>query len=127
VDGTQTVFADNGTNKTGTDSAIPGAVKGFVITPSSHYTWQTPSGQYFNIPDAPITLSVSLLSDGDFPLSIVDAEVSAAPSGSLTGIPNQGTVAITSNGCGPTVAPGTSCAFSVIYDPSTIRCTPSPY
>jgi hypothetical protein len=124
VDGTQTVFADNGTNKTGADSAIPGLNKGFVITPSSHYNWQTASGQYFVIGDAPYGFSAVLASNGDFPLNIVDAEVSAAPTGALGGVPNQGAVSISSNGCGPTVAPGTSCTFGVTYDPTTIQCTP---
>jgi len=126
VDGTQTVYADNGTNKTGSDSAIPGVAKGFVITPSSHYNWQTTSGQYFVIPDASFGFSAALVSNGDFDLNIVDVAVSAAPSGTLGGVPDQGTVSI-SNGCGPVVAAGTSCAFGVTYDPTTIRCTPSPY
>ncbi len=125
VDGTRTVYADNGTNQTGSDSAIPGAVKGFVITPSSHYSWQSPNGQLYVIPDAPYSFSAALLSDGDFSLHIAQSTVSAAPSGSLAGVPDQGTVSITSNGCGAVVAPGASCAYGVTYDPTTIRCTPS--
>ncbi len=55
VDGTRTVYADNGTNQTGSDSAIAGVDKGFVITPSSHYAWQSPNGQLYVIPDSPYT------------------------------------------------------------------------
>ena len=125
VDGTITVYADNGTSKTGSDSSIPGVVKGFVNTPSSHYSWQSPNGQLYVIADAPYTFSAALLSDGDFNLNIAQATVSATPSGTLAGIPDQGAVSITSNGCGAVVAPGASCAYGVTYDPSTIRCTPS--
>jgi hypothetical protein len=125
VDGTQTVYADNGTNKTGSDSAIAGADKGFVITPSSHYSWQSPNGQLSVIPDSPYTFSASLLSDGDFNLNVAQATVSAAPSGYLAGVPNQGAISITSDGCGPSVSPGASCAYVVTYDPTTIQCTPS--
>jgi len=77
VDGTRTVYADNGTNKTGSDSAIAGADKGFVITPSSHYAWQSPNGQLYVIPDSPYTFSASLLSDGDFNLNIAQVTVGA--------------------------------------------------
>jgi len=125
VDGTRTVYADNGTNKTGSDSAISGVDKAFVITPSSHYTWQSPNGQLYVIPDAPYTFSASLLSNGDFDLNVAQVTVSAAPSGSLGGVPNQGAVSISSDGCGASVAPGASCAYLVTYDPTTIRCTPS--
>jgi len=125
VNGTKTVYADNGTNQTGSDSAITGVDKGFVNTPSPHYTWQSPSGQILVIPDAPYSFSVSLLSDGDFPVDVAQVAVSAAPSGSLSGVPNQGAVSVTSDGCGPSIAPGTSCAYTVTYDPTTIKCTGS--
>ena len=125
VDGTKTVYADNGTNQTGSDSAISGVDKGFVITPSSHYMWQSPNGQLSVIPDAPYTFSASLLSDGDFNLSVAQVTVSAAPSGYLAGFPDQGAVSISSDGCGTSVSPGASCAYVVTYDPTTIQCTPS--
>jgi len=127
VDGTKTVYADNGTNKTGSDTAIAGVDKGFVITPSPHYRWQTQSGQYFGIADAPRVFSASLLSDGDFDVDIAEVAVSAAPSGDLGGVPNQGVVSVSSDSCGASVAPGATCAYDVTYDPTTIRCTPSPY
>lgn len=125
VDGTRTVYADNGMQKTGSDSAIVGADKGFVATPSSHYTWQSPGGQIQVIPDAPYTFSVSLLSDGDSSVNVSQAAVSVAPSGYLAGVPNQGTVSVTVDGCGLSVAPGTSCAYTITYDPTTIQCTGS--
>jgi hypothetical protein len=125
VDGTRTVYADNGTSKTGSDTALAGVDKGFVMTPSPHYSWQAPSGQLFVIPDAPYTFSAPLLSDGDFNVDVAQVTVSAAPSGSLGGVPDQGVVSISSNGCGASVAPGASCAYAVTYDPTTIRCTPS--
>jgi hypothetical protein len=125
VDATRTVYADNGTNRTGSDSALAAADKGFVITPSSHYSWQSPSGQIVVIPDAPYTFSASLLSDGDFNLNVTQVTLSAAPSGFLSGVPNQGSVSISSDGCGAAVAPGASCAYVVTYDPTTIQCTPS--
>jgi hypothetical protein len=34
-------------------------------------------------------------------------------------------VSISSDGCGPSVSPGASCAYVVTYDPTTIQCTPS--
>jgi hypothetical protein len=123
VDGTRTVYANDGIHITGSDSAIAGVDKGFVITPSSHYTWQTPNNQYAVIPDAPYTFSASLSSDGDFDLNIADVVVSVANSGALGNA--QGAVSITANGCGPSVAPGASCTLTVTYDPTPIRCTPS--
>jgi hypothetical protein len=125
VDGTKTVYADNGTNKTGNDSALTGADKGFVVTPSPHYAWQTPSGQIQVIPDAPYTFSASLLSNGDFNVDVAQVAVSVAPSGYLAGVPNQGAVSVTTDGCGPSVAPGASCAYTITYDPTTIQCTGS--
>lgn len=124
VDGTRTIYADNGTNQTGSDAAILGADKGFVNTPSPHYTWLSQSGQILVIPHAPYSFSVSLLSDGDFPVDVAQVAASVAPSGTLSGVPNQGTVTVT-DGCGPSIAPVTTCAYTVTYDPTTIRCTGS--
>jgi hypothetical protein len=125
VNGTQTVYADNGTNQTGSDTALAGTDKGFVTSPSSHYSWQSASAQIFVIPKAPYSFSVPLASDGDLPLNIAQASVSVAPSGTLAGVPNQGAVSIISDTCGAAVAPGATCAYGITYDPTTIQCTAS--
>jgi hypothetical protein len=46
-------------------------------------------------------------------------------SGSIT--PAPGTASIASNTCTGSLAPGSTCSVTVIYDPTTILCTPSPY
>lgn len=127
VDGTKTVYADDYTHTTGADSALVGAHKGFVTTPSSHYEWQTPNGQSAVIPFAPYTFTASLLSDGDFDLNIAAVLADAAPNGTLTPVPGIGTATVSANDCGNVVSPGVLCSISVTYDPTGIVCTPSPY
>ncbi|HVN90891.1 MAG TPA: hypothetical protein VMT61_13840 [Candidatus Binataceae bacterium] len=120
--GTQVVYAVSGSSTTGKDTA---GNFGFVSTPSSHYTWQTPNAAYAVIPDAPYTVSATLLSDGDIPLTISDSVVTPQNYGIYTATP--GTAAIASSSCNGAVAVGASCTVNVTYDPTTISCTGSPY
>ena len=97
-----------------------------VNTPSSHYSWQTPSGGYAVIPYAVYTLTATLVSDGDFPLTYSGATVTPSVSGTIT--PSAGTATVSSTSCPNSVQPGTSCSVTVTYNPTTtLRCTASPY
>ena len=118
--GTVIVYAVSGSSSTGKDTRG----FGFVNTPSSHYTWQTPSG-YADIPDAVYTITATLTSDGDFPLTLDSATVTAAISSTYDA--SAGTATVTGNTCGTSVAVGATCSITVSYDPTTIRCTASPY
>src|ERR1039457_3912358 len=86
--GTEIVYADNGTNTTGRDSRN----FGFVTTPSSHYTWQTPNAGYAVIPDAAYSITATLLSDGDVPLNVAGATVLAQTFGTITPAPGNAMV-----------------------------------
>jgi len=119
--GTEIVYAVSGASTTGSDTRG----FGFVSTPSSHYTWQTPNGGYAVIPYAPYSITASLISDGDFALNYAGATVVASVSGSIT--PSAGTATVTATTCGTSVAVGSACSVTVGYNPKTIRCTPSPY
>jgi hypothetical protein len=118
---TELVYAVSGTSMTGHDTRG----YGFVNTPSSHYTWQTVSGGYAGIPDAPYSITATLISDGDVPLTLDKALVSTSVSGSIT--PSPGTATVTATTCTGQIAVGTSCSVTVIYNPKTIKCTASPY
>ena len=109
--GTEVVYATNGTSATGRDSRN----FGFVETPSAHYTWQTPNGGIAVIPDSPTPVPVTLLSDGDFDLNIASVSVTASA----------GSAAV--DGCPSPVPVGSSCTLTVLYDPTTTACTVSPY
>ena len=70
TNGTQTIYASDQASAiyTGVDSAL--ATHGFVFTPGSHYTWLTPN-PYAVIAQAVTTITLTLKSDGDMPLSVV--------------------------------------------------------
>jgi Putative metal-binding motif len=119
--GSEMVYAVSGSSATGRDTRG----FGFVDTPASHYTWQTPNGAYDVIPYAPYTLTATLASDGDLDLTFGAASVVAQVSGTIT--PSPGTATIASNTCTGPLAPGSTCTVTVTYDPTTILCTPSPY
>ncbi len=121
VNGTQIVYAQLGTSTTGRDSRG----FGFVNTLASHYTWSTPNNTYTVIPDAKFTLSASLVSDGDFPLAVDSASVTPSTSGIVTA--SAGRARVLSTSCGQSVPTGVSCTVNVVYDPSTIACSASPY
>jgi hypothetical protein len=117
--GTETVYA-SGFSTTGRDSRN----FGFVNTPSSHYTWQTPNGGYADISDAPYTIEATLISDGDYTLNVSGATVTPQVYGIYT--TSGGSANITGNTC-QAVWPGATCTVTISYDPTTIPCTGSPY
>ena len=111
VNGSQTVYADEvGTGVyTGTDSAVPGG--GFVYTPGAHYSWVTSNAYTVLQQQTPYTLTVTLKSDGDLPLTVFTMQGTA-----LHGVATVG--ATTCNGAIPV---GSTCTVSVVYDPSRLR------
>ncbi len=113
TNGTQFVFATgiNG-GYTGTDTKLPNG--GFVNTPGSHYTWVT-SNAYQVLPQAVTSFSLTLKSDGDFPLNVTGAP-------SLTSLVSK--VAVTNNTCTGAIAVGSTCSITVSYDPTGLN-TPS--
>jgi hypothetical protein len=119
--GTEIVYALNGASSTGVDTRG----FGFVNTPSSHYSWHTANGGYAVIPYAVHTITATLISDGDFALAFDAAEVAASVSGTIT--PSPGTATVASTTCPSSVAAGSSCSVTISYDPTTIKCTASPY
>ena len=119
--GTEIVYAVNGASSTGRDTRG----FGFVNTPSSHYSWQTPSGGYAVIPYAVYTITATLVSDGDFPLVYDGGSVIASVSGTYT--PSPGTATVSSTTCPSSVPAGSACSVTVSYNPTTIKCTGSPY
>jgi hypothetical protein len=85
TNGTEIVYAVNGSSSTGLDTRG----FGFVNTPSSHYSWQAANGGYAVIPYAVYTITLTLASDGDFPLTLDSASVSSwgtyyTPAGELS-------------------------------------------
>ncbi len=121
TNGTEIVYATSGTSSTGVDTRN----FGFVSTPSSHYTWQTPNGSIVVIPDSAYSVVATFISDGDFALNVNAINVAAQIFGTVT--PASGTATVLPNSCGSSVAPGSTCTVTVAYDPTTIKCTNSPY
>jgi hypothetical protein len=119
--GTMIVYATSGSSTTGVDTRG----FGFVSTPSSHFTWQSVNNTYATIPNAPYTITASLISDGDIPLTYSGATAAASVSGAVTTL--AGTATVTGTTCPHSIAPGASCSITVTYNPATIRCTASPY
>ena len=79
-----------------------------MFTPGSHYTWLT-SNAYAVIQQALTTITVTLMSDGDLPLT-----VSTVRASSLRGA----SASVTSTTCGEQIAVGTTCSITVAYDPT---------
>jgi hypothetical protein len=119
--GSEIVYATAGASSTGLDIRN----FGFVDTPSSHYTWQTPNGSYAGIPAAVYPITATLISDGDFDLAFGGATVASQTFGMVTPTAGDATVADTT--CGSTVPIGATCTVTISYDPTTIACTASPY
>jgi hypothetical protein len=119
--GTEIVYAVDGASNAGHDTRG----FGFVSTPSSHYSWQTVNGGYAVIPYALYPITATLISDGDFPLDFDGATVAATASGYYT--PTPGTATVSATTCGSSVAAGSTCSVTVNYNPTTIKCTGSPY
>ncbi len=110
ANGTQTIYASDPTIGiyTGVDSAL--GTQGFVFTPGSHYTWLTPSS-YAVIAQAVTTITLTVKSDGDMPLTIVTAQASAIA----------GLASVTGTTCFGTVPVGSTCTVSVRYDPTRLQ------
>jgi hypothetical protein len=109
VNGTETIYADNGNGEyTGSDTK-PGYA-GFVNTPGSHYTWVT-SNAYGVLQQIVYTMTVTLVSDGDLPLNISAAETSAL----------QAKATVQSTTCGGQITVGATCSVTVTYDPTKLR------
>jgi hypothetical protein len=119
--GTETVYAFSDSGSTGRDSRG----FGFVNTPSSHYSWQSVSGGYAVIPYSAYTITATIISDGDYPLDFDGAAITPSISGTVT--PSPGTATFLSTSCGDLVAVGSTCSVTVIYKPTSIACTYSPY
>jgi hypothetical protein len=116
------VYAANGPATTGRD------VRGFgyVDVPASHYTWQNSGGYLFVPYSQPTTFQVTLVSDGDLPLNISSTVANVASQGYYT--VGTGTVTSVAGDClSNPVNPGSTCTLNVTFDPSTIKCTGSPY
>ncbi len=109
VNGTQTVYAANAQGVfTGSDSALP--FHGFVYTPGSHFSWLTPN-PYTVLSQTVYTVTATLKSDGDMPLSISSVQASAL----------RGIVTVSSNTCTGQIPVGSTCAVTVTYDPTRLR------
>jgi hypothetical protein len=119
--GTEIVYAVSGNSQTGQDTRG----FGFVSTPSAHYSWQTVSGGYADIPYAVYTITATLISDGDFPLVYDGAAVTTSIYGFIT--PSPGAARLLSTTCGAAVAVGKTCSVTFAYNPKTIVCTGDPY
>jgi hypothetical protein len=117
--GTETIYAVKGTSTTGRDSRG----FGFVSTPSAHYAWQTLNGGYFVIPDAVYPMTMTLISDGDFPLVVAGATAAVSLSGTTSA--TSGKAVISANTCRRSVPVGSTCSVTVSYNPTTIGCTTS--
>jgi len=92
---------------TGTDVTQPG--RGFVNTIGAHYTWLTPQSPAV-VQQLAYTLTTTLQSDGDMPLSIT----AVVPSATL------GSVSLKSTTCIGETAVGDTCSIVVTYDPTRV-------
>ena len=109
VNGTQTVYAANGLGVyTGSDSAL--RFGGFVYTPGSHFSWLTPN-PYTVLAQTVYTVTATLKSDGDMPLSISSVQASAL----------RGTATVSSTTCSAQLPVGSTCDVTVTYDPTRLR------
>jgi hypothetical protein len=107
--GTQTIYATNANGvTTGTDTTLP--QRGFVNTPGSHYTWTT-SNAYQVLQSKVYSFTITLLGDGDLPLTVTASEASA--------IRAKGSVSSTT--CTGVIPVGGTCSITVTYDPTRIR------
>lgn len=110
TNGTQTIYTSDQASGiyAGVDSAL--ATHGFVFTPGSHYTWLTPN-PYAVIAQAVTTITLTLKSDGDMPLSVVTAQANAVA----------GPASVTGTTCFGTAPVGSTCTITVRYDPTLLK------
>src|SRR4051794_32234285 len=109
VNGTKTIYAfgPNG-DYTGVDTKPPS--HGFVSSAGSHYKWLTPTNLAVAQGHIVYTLTMTLKSDGDFPLHVSAVQASAA----------LGVVQVKSTTCVGEIAVGDTCATTVTYDPTKL-------
>ena len=110
VSGSQTIYAaDDGAGVyTGTDAAVGG---GFVYTPGAHYSWLTSNAYAVLQQQTPYTVTVTLKSDGDLPLTVFGIQASAL----------QGVATVNATTCAGQIPVGSTCAVTVTYDPSRLH------
>jgi uncharacterized repeat protein (TIGR03803 family) len=109
VSGTRTIYASNASGVyTGTDAALP--LGGFVYTPGSHFAWLT-SSAYMVLPQTLYTLTAILQSDGDLPLRVFSVRATAL----------NGAATVSSTTCTGSIPVGSTCAVTVVYDPTRLR------
>jgi uncharacterized repeat protein (TIGR03803 family) len=108
VSGTRTVYAALNGAYTGSDSALAGG--GFVYSPGSHYSWLTPA-PYAVLQQALYTVTATLASDGDLPLSIAGVQASALG----------GAATVSSTTCSGQMPVRSTCTVTVTYDPTRLR------
>jgi hypothetical protein len=105
-----TVYAVNSQGVfTGSDSGLQ-PFHGFVFTPGSHFARLTPN-PYTVLSQTVYTVTATLKSDGDMPLSVSAVHASAL----------QGIVTVSGNTCTGQVQVGSTCAVTVTYDPTRLR------
>jgi len=108
IKGTQFIYAINANNDyTGTDSKLP--ERGFVSTPGSHYTWVTASHNAV-LHQMVYTLTATLKSDGDMPVTFSGVQVSAL----------KGATTLKQTDCKGEVNVGDKCSVTVTYDPTKV-------
>ena len=106
--GSKIIYADDGIGDyTGTDSKLPG--RGFVNTPGPHYTWLTPNSAAV-LHQIVYTLTISLKSDGDTPVTIHQVAASA----------NHSTVTVKSTTCDGEIKVGSTCSVTITLDPTKV-------
>jgi hypothetical protein len=109
VNGTETIYAlKPGGGYTGADTTLK--YRGFVFTNGSHYSWKT-SNAYAVLKQTPYTFTATLVSDGDIPLTVARADVSAL----------QGLAAVNGTNCTRQIQVGATCDVTIAYDPTRLR------
>jgi len=114
-----TIYARNaGGDTTGLDASHYPDI-GFVNTPSAQYGWLSPSGGHVFPPNQQkIEITLSLQSEGDFPLAVKKIVPSAALA----------KASVKSTTCAPAPVPrGKACTVVITYDPSVIPGGDDPY
>ena len=106
--GSQIIYdVDADGNYTGTDIKL--SHSGFVNSPGSHYTWLTPSNAAV-LQQIVYTLTATLKSDGDMPVTISDVQVSAL----------NGVVTLKETNCKGEINVGDKCSITISYDPTSV-------
>jgi len=106
--GSAVIYAiDANGNYTGTDSHLP--ERGFVNSLGSHYTWLTP-GNNAVLHQIVYTLTATLRSDGDMPVTISNVTAGAL----------HGKASLKHTDCNGQIEVGDKCSITVSYDPAAV-------